>query len=196
MHKVKTMALAALVTAAGCAPKYTLVTTAPVVVAHNGIRVTPGMTWNKAPKSALDVAWEENWTQNGPLLDQITFIGGLPSGQAIVRQRRKDDRQVPVFRTTMTPQDLVSMIETYQRIRGGATVFETKSVTPITFVGKPGLAYDYAFVGADQVRRLGRSVVAIDGGKLYMMTLEGAALHYFDAARPAFDAMATAATLR
>lgn len=185
-----------LIILGGCAPTYTLVTATPAVVARNTIRVSPTSAWNKAPKTPLDVAWEENWTQNGLRLDAITFIGGLPDGQAIARQRRKDDKQVPVFHATMTPPDIVSMIEGYYRLRGGATVFETAAVVPATFLGKPGLAFDYSFVGQDQVKRLGRSIVAIDGGKLYMMSLEGAALHYFAAARPEFDAMAISATRR
>lgn len=97
---------------AGCAPSYTLVAAAPAAVARNTIKVTPTTRWNKAPKSPFDVAWEETWTANGALLDRVTFIGGLPDGQAIAKQRKKDDRQVPVFRATMSPQDLVATVET------------------------------------------------------------------------------------
>lgn len=196
MINLQRLTLTALLGLAACAPTYTLITAAPVAVARNTIHVTPGTTWNKAPRTPLDVAWEENWTQNGPRLDAITFIGGLPDGQAVAKQRRKSNAQVPVFHATMSPQDLTSMIESYHRLRAGATVFETKGVVPITFVGKPGFAFDYAFVGQDQVKRFGRSVVAIDGGKLYMMTLDATALHYFNVARPEFDAMTASATLR
>jgi hypothetical protein len=97
---------------------YTLVSPAPVKVAKSTMKVTPSLPWNRAPKSALDVPSQEVWTQNGPLLDEITFIGGVTSGQAIAKQRPKDDRKVPVFRADMSPQDLVSMIESYYRIRG------------------------------------------------------------------------------
>ena len=147
MTTMRSLPLAALLAVAACAPTYTLVTAMPATVARNTIRVSPATTWNKAPKTPLDVAWEENWTQNGLQLDAVTFIGGLPDGQAIAKQRRKDDKQVPVFRATMTPPDLVSMIESYYRIRAGATVFETTGVAPVTFLGKAGLAFDYAFVG-------------------------------------------------
>lgn len=194
--KLHAILLATGLTLSACAPSYTLVGAAPIGVARNTIHVTPGRSWNKTPKGPFNVAWEGNWTENGMLLDSINFIGGLPDGQAITKQRRKDDRQVPVFHATMTPQDLVSMIETYYRIKAGATVFETKSVAPTTFLGKPGLAFDYAFVGADQVRRRGRSIVTINGGKLYMMSLDGAELHYFNAALPEFDAMTTATRLK
>lgn len=194
--KLQTVVIAAGLTLSACAPSYTLVAAAPIGVARNTIHVTPASSWNKAPKGPFDVVWEENWTENGVLLDSINFIGGLSDGQAITKQRRKDDRQVPVFRASMTPQDLVSMIETFYRIKAGATIFETRSVEPTTFLGKPGLVFNYTFVGADQVKRLGRSIVAIDGGKLYLMSLDGAELHYFTAALPEFITMAASARLK
>lgn len=65
---------------------------------------------------------------------------------------------------------------------------------PTTFPGKPGVQFDYAFVGLDKVKRRGRSVLAVVDGKLYLMSLDGAALHYFESALPEFEAMtATAA---
>lgn len=187
--------LGACVLLSACAPSYTLIAAAPAAVARNSIKVTPGTAWNKSPKTPLDVAWEENWTENGALLDHITFVGGLPDGQAIAKQRRKDDRQVPIFHANMTPQDLVAMIESYYRIKAGATVFETKGVEPVVFVGKPGLRFDYLFVGADEVRRRGQTILAVSGNKLYMMSLDGAEIHYFDAALVDFSKMATSARL-
>lgn len=193
MTKLLAGAICALL--AACAPTYTLVAAAPAAVARNTIKVTPTTAWNKAPRGSFDSAWEETWTANGALLDRITFIGGLPDGQAIAKQRPKADRQVPVFRATMSPQDLVAMIETYHRIRDGATVFETKAVEPVTFVGRPGLRFDYDYVGADEVRRRGRAILAVASGKLYLMALDGAAIHYFDTALVDFSAMAASAQL-
>ncbi len=192
MKKLLGISLALAV--AACGPTYSLVPAAPTRVAQNGMHVTPTVSWNKAPSTGLDVKWEENWTQNGPLLDQVTFIGGVPDGQAIAKQRAKDDRKVPTFRSDMSPQDLVSMIEVFHRLRG-ATVFTAGAVTPVTFIGKPGLQFDYSFVSADEVKRRGRSVVAIVGGKLYMMTLSGTAQHYYNAAIPDFSAMTASATV-
>lgn len=185
---------ALLLALAACAPHYTLVSPAPVAVAKGSMHVHPGIAWNKAPKGRYDIAWEENWTENGATLDTLGFIGGLPDGQAIVKQRRKVDRKVPVFRATMSPQDLVAMIESYYRIRAGAAVFETRGVAPARFLGVPGLQFDFAYVGADEVRRRGRAVLAVVDGKFYCLSLDGAALHYFDAALPEFDAIARSAT--
>lgn len=178
-----------------CGPKYVLVPAAPVAVAKGSMKVQPGIAWNRSPKGQYDIAWEENWTRNGPLLDSIGFVGALPDGQALARQRRKEDRKVPVFRAAMSPQDLVSMLESYYRIKAGATLFTVEGVAPATFLAAPGLRLDYSWVGADQVRRRGRAMMAIVAGKLYLASLDGAALHYFDAALPEFTAMTEGARL-
>jgi hypothetical protein len=184
-----------LLLAGGCAAPYTLVSPSQVAVAGNAMRVTPPAAWNKAPASPLAIQYEEDWTQNGPALDAMMFIGGLPDGQALARQRRKQDQQVPVFRAAMTPPELTSMIESYYRLREGAKLFRTDGIVPATLFGKPALRFDYSYVGVDDVRRRGRSVAAIVGGKLYLLSLEGAASHYFEAAAPQFDSIVASASL-
>jgi hypothetical protein len=42
-----------------------------------GMTVTPTIRWNRARRTFYDIPREENWTLNGPLLDNLTFIGGL-----------------------------------------------------------------------------------------------------------------------
>lgn len=192
---VASVVAACVIALSACVPTYTLVSPAPVSAARGTIRVQPTMAWNKIPRSTSDIKWEENWTRNGPLLDGLSFIGGLPDGAAIARQRKKDDQKVPVFRARMTPQDLVSMIESFYRIKAGASIFETTAVEPVTFLGKRGLQFDYTYVSADAVKRKGRSIIAIIDRRLYLMALDGAAIHYFDAALPEFEAMAASATL-
>ena len=177
----------------GCVTGYTLVQPDSVTVAKGAMKVKPSIAWNKLPKSPLDIVQEENWTQNGPVLDLITFVGGLPDGQAIAKQRAKDDRKVPVFRSNMTPQDLVSMVESYYRIKAGATVFETSSVAPARFLGQQAMEFNFNYVRADEVKRRGRALLAVADGKLYFMALDAAALHYFDANALEFAAIAASA---
>lgn len=187
------VAVAASALLTGCVVGYQLVPPAPVSVAKGTIKVQPSVAWNRAPHSALDIPQEESWTQNGPLLDAITFVGGLKAGESIAKQRPKDDRKVPVFRADMTPQDLVSMIESAYRIKARATVFETTSVKPVTFLGAQGVQFDYNYVSGDEVRRRGRAVMAVVEGQLFLMSLDGAAVHYFDAALPEFEALTASA---
>src|SRR5688572_19129383 len=97
--------LLAAVALVGCFRPYQLVAPAPVTVAKKGMLVQPSIAWNRVPRGLDDIAREESWTQNGPRLDSITFIAGLKSGEAIVDQRKKATRKVPVFRSSMTPED-------------------------------------------------------------------------------------------
>ncbi len=180
---------------AGCATSYSLVTPATVKVAKGAMSVSTAMSWNKMPRSSYDIPQEENWTQNGPILDLVTFIAAVGDGEAITRQKPKDDRKVPVFQKNMTPPDLVAMIESYYRIRAGATAFETTRAQPVTFLGGPGMQLDYRYIGADDVKRKGRSVLVILDDKFYLMSLDGTELHYFDAVLAEFDAMAGSAKI-
>lgn len=179
----------------GCASGYSLVPPQTVAVANGKFRVTPSQAWNRAPKGARDIAEEENWTANGPALDNISFIGALADGKAIVKQRQKADQKVPIFRADMTPQDLTSMVESFYRIRTGAAVFEPTGVAPATLLGHPGLQFDYEYVGGDEVKRRGRTVGAIIDKHLYLIVLDGTKLHYFDAALPEFDRLVASARL-
>ncbi|TXC70881.1 hypothetical protein FSB78_07945 [Sphingomonas ginsenosidivorax] len=191
---MRVTAVVLLLVPGACAPRYTLVSPGTVAVAKRSLHVRPGIAWNRIPRGKHDSPWEERWTQNGDTLDTIAFLGGLPDGRAMVRQRHRADRKVPVFRATMSPEDLVAMIESYYRIRAGAVLFETRAVVPVRFVGTAGLQLDFAYVGADEVRRRGRAVLAVVDARFYCASLDGAALHYFDAALPEFDAIARSAT--
>ncbi len=180
---------------AGCVSGYRLVQPASIPVAQGSITVTPSIAWNRIPTGALDIAREESWTQNGQALDSITFIGGLPSGEAIARQQPKEYRKVPVFRASMTSQDLLSMVDSYYRIKVGAALFVTTDVAPATFLGKQAMQVSYDYILADGVKRRGRMLLAVANDKLYAMSVVGTALHYFGAALPQFESLAASASI-
>lgn len=180
---------------AGCSP-YSLVRPARVPVAFGSMLVTPTIAWNKVPNRVSDGARQESWTQNGQALDNITFIGGLADGEALAKQQPNDTRKVPVFRASMTPQDLVSMVESYYRIRAGAPVFSITEVKPTQFLGSQAVQVSYDYVLPDKLKRRGRMVLAIIDKKLYAMSVVGATTHYFDAALPEFETLASSAVIR
>lgn len=200
------LCLAASLLSAGCATGglgggggfqyYTLVEPEPENVARGTMTVTPTIKWNKAPRGISDIAREENWTLNGPLLDGVTFIGGLEHDKRIVQQRRKADRKVPNFRADMSPPEIAAMIESFYRIRGGATSFEMTGLQPRNFLGHPGFQFDYRHVGGDEVERQGRAVGAIIANRFYMALFDAAKMHYFPAALPEFERIVNSARLR
>ncbi|HZG07557.1 MAG TPA: hypothetical protein VEZ70_01095 [Allosphingosinicella sp.] len=175
--------------------RYTLVEPRAEQVARGSMTVMPSMRWNKAPRGPHDIDREENWTLNGPLLDGLTFIGGLEDGKRIVQQRRKADQKVPNFSAAMSPQDIASMIESFYRIRAGSTRFDVTRLQPRQFLGQPGFQFDYEHLGGDEVERRGRAVGAIIGGRFYLALFDATRMHYFPAGLPEFERIVESARL-
>jgi hypothetical protein len=192
-------ALAGLALLSGCAGGgfgYSLVRPQPVTVARGSMEVTPTTAWNRVPHGYSDISREEDWTLNGPLLDSVAFIGGLESGKKIVRQWKKADRKVPDFRADMSPPEIAAMIESFYRIRAGASTFTMTNLSPRTFLGNPGFQFDYDYIAGDEVDRRGRAVGAIIDGRFYLALFDAARSHYYPAGLPEFERLVESARLR
>lgn len=192
MNKAVLVLIASLPLAA-CMPTYKLVKPGPVAVGDGSLSVAAKSAWNAIPRLGAR-KWEQSWTLNGPLLDSVTFVSGMPEGQSLVKQRRKADAQVGVFKADMSPTDLVSMIETAYRV-GGVTVYEVDSVDPVPFLGGTGVKLRFRYTPGDGISKKGSCVMRVVDKKLYLMKLEGVTSHYFAAAEPEFDGMVAVATL-
>ncbi|MFL6843371.1 MAG: hypothetical protein ACJ8ER_00635 [Allosphingosinicella sp.] len=175
---------------------YRLVEPGPDDVARGSMTVTPTIRWNKAPRGPDQIYKEEDWTLNGPLLDGLTFIGALENDKRIVQQRHKADRKVPDFRSDMSPPEIGGMIESFYRVRAGASEFNVTGMQPRGFAGHQGFQFDYDYLGGDEVWRRGRAVGAIVDGKLYLALLDAARAHYFGAALPEFERIVESARIR
>jgi len=197
--------LAALSLLAACASSggggsgfgyYSLVRPEPRTVARGSMVVTPSVPWNRIPRGYHEIAREENWTLNGTLLDSLTFIGGLENDKRIVVQRRKADRKVPNFRADMSPPEIAAMIESFYRIRAGASTFDMTNLSPRPFLGQPGFQFDYRYLGGDEVERQGRAVGAIIGGRFYLALFDATRMHYFPTGLPEFERIVESARLK
>jgi len=173
---------------------YSLVRVKEVRVGDHSLAVTPPREWNRISAHVFtDIRDVEDWTQNGPYLDGISFVTGLKDGKALVYQRRRDDRQVPKFRSNMTPPEIAAIIESLFRVRGGAVEFTTTALAPRPFLGTSGFQYDYEHLDSDEVRRKGRAVAAVIDGKLYLILFDAAKSHYYNALLPDFEAIVSSA---
>jgi hypothetical protein len=177
---------------------YSLIRPAREVKVGNGaMSVVAPREWNRADRSLFtDVRWVEDWTLNGPYLDGISFISALPDNARLLREDYKADRQVPRFRASMTAPEVAGMLESLYRVAGGATEFKTLALAPRTFLGSPGFQLDYEHLDGDEVWRRGRAVGAVIEGRLYLVMLDAARMHYYPAALPDFEAMVASARRR
>ena len=176
---------------------YSLVRVQRVKVGDGKLLVTPPRSWNRHhPILFEDVRSVEDWTLNGPLLDTMSFVTGLRSGKSLVRQRRTASKQVPAFRSNMTPPEIAAMIESLYRVRGGAVDFRTLSLQPRPFLGANGFQLDFEHLDDDELWRRGRAVGAVINGELYLILLDAAKSHYYEAVLPDFEAVVASARLR
>jgi hypothetical protein len=173
---------------------YGLVRARETKVGNGSLRVTPPREWNRQHGQLfVDIREVEDWTLNGPLLDGISFVTGLKGGRTLVRQSRRDDRQVPKFRSNMTAPEVAAMLESLFRVRGGTVDFRTLGLAPRTFLGQPGYQFDFEHLDSDEVWRRGRAVGATVDGRLYLILYEAVRSHYYAAALPDFEAITTSA---
>lgn len=175
---------------------YSLVRVQRVSVGNGNLVVAAPRPWNRHRGVLFEDRREvEDWTQNGPYLDGITFVTGLKSGKSLIRQRRTASQQVPAFRYNMTPPEIAAMIESLYRVKGGTVDFRTLSLRPRPFLGANGFQFDYQHLDDDELWRRGRAVGAVVNGQLYMILLDAAKSHYYDAELPDFEALVGSAQL-
>ena len=146
---------------------YSAIRVQRVNVGDDSLSVVAPRPWNRhRPVLFEDIRAVEDWTLNGPLLDD------------------------------MTPPEIAAMVESLYRVRGGAVDFRTVSLAPRPFLGTNGFQLDYEHLDDDELWRRGRVVGTVVNGQLYLILLDAAKSHYFDAALPDFEAIVASAQLR
>ena len=177
---------------------YSLIRARSVQVGDGSMAVTPQREWNRVSSTWAidDIRAVEDWTLNGSSLDSLSFVTGLKGGRYIIRQSKRDAQQVPKFRSDMTAPEVTAMLESFYRVKAGTIDFKTIGLSPRQFMGYPGFQLDFDHLDTDEVWRRGRSVGAVIDGRLYLVLLDGARSHYFNAALPDFEAVANSARLR
>ena len=176
---------------------YSLVRARERAVGDGSMLVTPRAEWNRQSTITFDdIRQVEDWTQNGPILDSLSFVSGLKDGKSIVRQSRRADQQIPRFRSSMAAPEIAAMLETFYRTRAGTIDFKTSGLAPRPFLGTTGFQLDFDHLDSDEVWRRGRAVGTVANGRLYLILLDAARSHYFAAALPEFEAVARSARLR
>jgi hypothetical protein len=166
-------------------------------VGSGAMSVTSPREWNRQGGFSFnDVRWVEDWTLNGPYLDGVTFVTGLPDNKRLIWQEYKADRQVPRFQSDMTAPEVVALLETLYRVEGGTVEFRTLGLAPRPFLGANGFQLDFEHLDGDEVWRKGRAVGAVIEGKLYLIMLDAARAHYYPQALPDYEAMVRSAVRR
>lgn len=158
------------------------------------LTVTPTVDWNRL--GARPGRNAESWTLDGLSLNDVTFYGGIPNDTTLFREISKKEKPLPRFSSTMLAPDIAQLFEGSYRIANGTALMTIESIAPATFANKPGFRFTYSMVReGEEVKRQGEANGAVIDGKLYMITFEAPAIHYFDASVDAYRKLASSAVL-
>lgn len=191
--KTNAAALAlALLCAVPAAAGWKVVDPARVAVAQSTLTVMPDAGWNRW--TVKPIKKEERWSLDGPLLNRMSFYGGIAQGEPLAREAHKKRDPLPKFDATMRVTDVAELLERTIRITENAPDFVTELVEPAPFAGQPGFRLRYRYTSGELVRR-GEARGRIVGGKLYMIAFNAPAVHYFDAGLPRATAIMDSARI-
>ncbi len=144
-----------------------------------GLKVTPPDDWNRLGSKIGRNA--ESWTLDGLPLNDLSFYAGIEDGKTLFREVDRRNRPLPRFAKSMLPTDIVALFEGSYRVAAGTSLFTIGEVAPATLAGRPGIRFGYSFVQQDEeVRRLGEATAAVIDGRLYLISFEAPAIHYYD----------------
>ena len=165
----------------------------PVAVAKSSLTVTADREWNKmGPRPGPS---DEIWTIDGAQLNQLTFYGGIATDTGLFREVSTRNRPLPQFKSTMLVTDIPGLFENSYRVANAINVMSVDQIEPTAFAGYQGVRFAYDYTPLDEVHRKGEGYAAIVDGRLYMITFEAPALHFFDAGIASARAVVASATV-
>lgn len=148
-------------------------------IARSSLSATPGGEWNRLSKRGGKNV--EIWTIDGDELNKVTFYGGVAVGETLFRQADKKNAPLPRVTPNMLITDIPALLESSYRIQLNTTQMSIDSQEPATVGGHKGVRFTYSFVRSDdEVQRKGEAIGAVVGNKLYLVTYEAPAIHFFD----------------
>ncbi|QCB38966.1 hypothetical protein E5554_14730 [Sphingobium sp. PAMC28499] len=148
-------------------------------IAKSRLSATPDGEWNRL--SRKDGKNVELWTLDGDSLNKVSFFGGVPVGEPLLRENDKKNRPLPRVTANMLITDIPALLETTYRSQFSVNQMEIADQEPALLAGNKGIRFTYAFTRADdEVQRKGEGIGAIVNGQLYLVIYEAPKLYYFD----------------
>ena len=155
----------------------------------SGLSVDATLVWSKRRAMMLieDEIVRTNpqleiWTQYGTGLDQLVFYAGVEAGETLLRGRI--GRDLPPFRSDMTPSEIVELFET-MLVRGAkARELESREITTARFGDRDGFRFRLSFAFDDDVDREMLVWATVVDEKLYAIAWVATRLYYFEKTLP------------
>lgn len=148
-------------------------------IAQSKISAVADGEWNKlgGPRGKN----VEIWTLDGDALNKVTFFGGIPVGNPLLRETDAKRHPLPRVADNMLITDIPVLLETTYRSQNAVNQMKIDLQEPASLDGHKGIHFTYAFTRSDdEVQRQGEAVGAMVNGQLYLVTYEAPTLYFFD----------------
>jgi hypothetical protein len=177
-HSRNLIAVWAVVVAIAPASSNSLVPAGPRTgIAKSTLSATPASEWNKLSRN--DGPNTEVWTIDGDELDKVTFFGGIVHGKPLLREVDRKHHPLPKVKANMLITDIPTLLESTYRVQG-VSQMSVDAQEPAMLGSHKAIHFTYRFTRTDEVLRKGEGIGALVDGKLYLVTYEAPALHFFD----------------
>ncbi len=158
-------------------------------IARKAFSASPTIEWNRLDQK--EGKYQEIWTVDGDELNRVMFFGGVPVGEALFKERSKE-QPLPKVSAGMLITDIPSLLESTYRAQGRTARMTIEEQYPAVLDGKNGIRFVYSYVGRDdEVERKGEAFGAVVDGRLFLVNYEAPRLFFFDKDLANFRQIAT-----
>ncbi len=169
------LSLLAAIIVSGCVNTFKISKAGKPVYLTENIQVTPSADWNRFETKNF-----EHWTLDGTSLQVMMIFKGVSDGSPLFpRNMIKDKAKRPPFQKDMTPIEIMELLEV-EYSAGGSQKYTTEGMRPYKLAGLDGFRFEYSFIIQNGLLYKGLAAGVVEDEKLYMVTYQGADMHYFD----------------
>jgi hypothetical protein len=139
----------------------------------------------RGPERLLLPSANAAYSVDGLTLDLVVIYGGLPEGRALRRDRLLEESNLPTFKASMTPDEILGLYEALLK-PGGISEFTVDSKLQ-QVGGVSGFRSEFSFLRPGGVRMKGLAYGAVVNQRLNLIIYSAPATYYFQKRLPLFE---------
>ncbi len=188
----RAIALTGALTLAACVATPTLLEPGPYPSEGGGVTVMLERAWTEIPEELSAFTDAPYLTFDGPRLNQVHVLSGVPSGESFIKERPNGEPG-PAFRAGMSPTEIVDLVTESVAMLGYQNVTAVE-VAPRPLAGSAGVWLVFTGAQENGLRVKGAALASETAGALDLMLFIAPETHYYDALMPEVERIFASAT--
>jgi hypothetical protein len=172
----------------GCA-QYLPVEKGERIQVGNAFAVATSINWSKQETGNI-----EGWTVDGPQLQRLVFLKGIPDGKPLIGFTEGEGECALCFHSSMTSVEIMELFLA-NLTRTGAHGLKAYDLRPSSFGAIEGFRFEFQYATRQGLKYKGLIAGAQKDQKLFAFMYVGTALYHFDKHRLEIERMLASLTL-